>query len=100
MSLISLFLSFSLVTVSAVVLSGEEEEDDDEDGRPRTAAPGAVAAAKAKKGVATGEQEHKESNWKDQSAGLREAMRRAKLEKAKFGQSNAMGIDMSKMMMR
>ena len=81
------------------MLSGEEEEDEDEEGRPRTAAPGAGAAAKPKKGAAAGE-EHKESNWKDQSAGLREAMRRAKLEKAKFGQSNAMGIDMSKMMMR
>ena len=90
----------SLVIVSAVAWSGEEEEEEDEDGRPRTAATGAGAAAKAKKAAAAGEPEHKESHWKDQSAGLREAMRRAKLEKARFGQSNAMGIDMSKMMMR
>ena len=90
----------------------EGEDDEDEDGaedRPRTAAPKKVpAATAASKGA--GREETKEEaaaaaaaasakNWKDESQGLREAMRRAKQEKARFAQSNALGIDMKMMMM-
>lgn len=77
----------------------EEEEAAAEEGdRPRTAMA-KKDREEAKEQTSTAPAASSK-DWKDKSESLREAMRRAKQQKAQFGTSNKMGIDMRAMMMK
>lgn len=81
----------------------EEEEQDDEDGeegeqRPRTSA----ASKKSEESKESSSPAKPAGNWQSQSHALREAMRKAKMEKKQHAEgmnrASAMGIDMARMM--
>jgi hypothetical protein len=89
---------------------GEEDDEDEGEERPRTAAYVRPTTAGVRKPLPGGKHEESKeqsssdpkapAKWKQSSEGLREAMRRAKKEKAVFAQSSALGIDMRSMMMK